>query len=331
MRTLVAALLIVALPLAAVGDERTQALAAHIEALEHNGVLNDAARIQQMYDALIAIADLPPDRSVEPLLERHAKAGYRLPGFRTDDGHRTAITTHDTAAAARFAQQQWARQRGRIMAQVALAARTGAFDFRASEATLAGYAQAFAKASDTELAVTRSGIAAALSEGAAVEPLTLILVERLKDMELANLLLAQGRPELLIHMLQRIAKAFPADDAVPLLAAATTRPELASAAVARIGRLSVKSHVAHDWLLEHFADEKLGPSAAAALAATGDPIAIAAMADTLHGSKDVLTRSRAALGLKLADTRAARDALKRFADDPDAPASLRAQVREWLR
>ena len=321
----------IGLTLTATADERTQALAAHIEALEHNQVLTDTARVQQMYDAIIAIADLPPDSAVEPLLKRHAKSGYRLPGFRSDEGHRTAITTHDTAAAASFALQQWARQRGRILGEVALMAGTGAFDFKASEATLAGYAQAFAAATDEQLAVTRSGLATALVDGAAVEPLTLILVERLADVELAELLLAHGRPEILVHMLPRIAKAFPADDALPILAAATARDELASALVARIGKLSVKSHAAHAWLLDKFGDERLGASAAAALASTEDPVAIAAMADKLNSADTALARNRAALGLKLAGTRAARDALQKFVDDPAAPAGLRAQVSDWLR
>lgn len=330
MRILLA-IVFIGLALPASADERTQALAKHIDALENNQVMTDTARVQQMYDAIIAIADLPPDTSVEPLLDRHAKSGYRLPGFRVDEGHRTAIATHDTAAAASFALQQWARQRGRILGEVALTAGTGAFDFTASEATLAGYAQAFAAATDEQLAVTRSGLAAAIVEGASVEPLMLILVERLRDTELAHLLLAHGRPEILVHMLPRVAKAFPADDALPILAAATQRDELSSALVARIGKLSVKSHAAHAWLLDQFGNERLGTSAAAALALTEDPVAIAAMADKLHSVDTPLARSRAALGLKLAGTRAARDALQKFVDDPDAPATLRAQVSDWLR
>ena len=325
------AIVFLGLTLPAVADERTQALAKHISALEQNQVMTDAARVQQMYDAIIAIADLPPDATVEPLLERHARSGYRLPGFRVDEGHRTAITTHDTAAAASFALQQWARQRGRILGEVALIAGPGAFDFTASEATLAGYAQAFAAATDEQLAVTRSGLAAALVEGAAVEPLTLILVERLADTELANLLLAHGRADIVVHMLPRIAKAFPPDDALPILVAGTARDELTSALVARIGKLSVKSHAAHTWLLDQFGDARIGTSAATALALTEDPVAIAAMADKLHSAASPLARSRAALGLKLAGTRPARDALQKFVDDPEAPAALRAQVSDWLR
>src|SRR5690606_17641644 len=112
MRLVAIALLLLAAPFAASADESTRTLAATIEALETNKSLDDEARIRQMYDARVKIADYPPDAEVEPLLDRHAKAGYRLPGFRTDEGHRTAITTHDTAAAAQFALDQWARKRG---------------------------------------------------------------------------------------------------------------------------------------------------------------------------------------------------------------------------
>ena len=313
-------------------DEATRALAAQIEALETNKSLNDEARITQMYDGLMTLADLPPDAAVEPLLERHAKAGYRLPGFRTDDGHRMAITTHDTSAAAQFALDQWARERGRILAEVALRARTGAFDFKASEATLAGYAQAFAAASDAELSVTRSGITAALADGARVEPLLLILFERLHDADLAKHLLAQGDDKLVVHMLPRIADALPAETALALFTRTTPREGLASALVAQIGRLSGKSRAAHDWLLARLGDPALGPSAAAALARTGDPVAVAALADTLHDPNAAgAARARAALGLKLADTRAAQDALKQFVDDPSSPPALRTQVSGWLR
>ncbi len=317
--------------LSVAADERTQALASHIEALEHNQVLTDTARIQQMYDALIAIADFTPDPLVAPLLERHAAAGYRLPGFRTDEGHRTAIMTHDTAAAAKFALQQWERQRGRVHAAHALSDQTGALDYDVSEGMLAGYAQGFAAARDADLAVARDGLADALNAGRPVEPLALILVERLTDRGLATLLLERGRTDIVVHMLPRIAKAFPADDALPILIAGTTRSELASALVARIGKLSGKSHAAHAWLLDQFGDERLGTSAAAALAQTEDPVAIAAMADKLHAAGKPLARSRAALGLKLSGTRAARDALQKFVDDPESPAALRAQVSDWLR
>ena len=94
---LLAITVLLALPFAAPADVATRALAAEIEALETNKSLNDEARITQMYDKLMTLADLPPDAAVAPLLERHANAGYRLPGFRTDDGHRIAIATHDTA------------------------------------------------------------------------------------------------------------------------------------------------------------------------------------------------------------------------------------------
>ncbi|MEX0900287.1 MAG: hypothetical protein WD081_06310 [Gammaproteobacteria bacterium] len=330
MRILLAMLLL-GLPLFAATDERTRALAEHIEGLEHNQVLTDAARVQQMYDALIAIADFTPDPLVAPLLERHAAAGYRLPGFRTDEGHRTAIMTHDTAAAAKFALQQWERQRGRVHAVHALADQSGTIDYTVSEGMLAGYAQGFAAASDADLAVARNGLGDALKAGRPVESLALILVERLADRGLATLLLEQGRPGIVVHMLPRIAKAFPADDAVPILVAGTTRGELASALVAQIGKLSGKSHAAHTWLLDQFGDDRLGTSAAAALALTENPIAIAAMVDKLHGPGTPLARSRAALGLKLSGTRAARDALQKFADDPNAPPALRAQVTDWLR
>ena len=316
---LLAITVLLALPFAAPADVATRALAAEIEALETNKSLNDEARITQMYDKLMTLADLPPDAAVEPLLERHANAGYRLPGFRTDDGHRIAITTHDTAAAARFALDQWARERGRILAEVALRARTGAFDFKASEATLAGYAQAFAAASDDELSVTRSGITAALADGARVEPLLLILIERLHDAELAKHLLAQGDDDLVVHMLPRIADALPAETTLALFTRTTLRAGLASALVAQIGRLSGTSRAAHDWLLAKLGDPELGPSAAAALARTGDPVAIAALADTLNVPAAVYA------------ARAAQDALEQFVDDPASPAGLRTQVSGWIR
>lgn len=330
MRRLLTTLVLLTLPLGAVADERTRALADHIRALETNKVLDDVSRIQLMYDAIIEIADHAPDAEVAPLLERHARTGYRVPGFREDDGHRIAISTHDTASAAKFALQQWERQRGLAVATGALAS-GDVLDFDVPEATLAGYAQAFANAGRDRLQPLRAPLAAALDAGAPVEPLTLILVERLHDVPLASALLAHGRAELVVHMLPRIGEALSDAEALPVLVAATARDELASAAVLQIGRLAASHRAAHDWLLAAFDDRRLGASAAAALAKTGDPIAIASMADKLNGDGSTLSRSRAALGLKLSQTRAARAALERFAADPDAPPELQAQVRDWLR
>jgi hypothetical protein len=124
--------------------------------------------------------------------------------------------------------------------------------------------------------------------------------------------------------------AFDSQTALGLLQDASRRADIASAALLAAGGLARHDATARAMLLEQIADPGNGPSAAAALAAIGDPAIAAEIGRRLRATHADQARRLHVLALKLDASPSAREELRRFVAARQGPAQLRAEVQQWL-
>lgn len=321
--------------LAALAAEgRATLLAARLELIAHDGTLSDVAQEWLLDRGLHALARLEPSPAARATVTRLA-ARAPIVYTRADPDHgERATPLYDAGATARFVLHRWERHAARAAAKADLAARrtsaVARFADAASEPARSGIADAFRAAATAEIAAQRPAVAGALAQGRRVDALALILAERLADSDLFALLVdyADGREAL--AALAAARSALDANSAFETFERASRRADIASAAVLEAGRLAANDAAARRFLFDALADPGIAPSAAAALAALGDPGVSAEIGRRLSLARTDEERRLLVLALSLDGNPAARAELRRFARSGAASPQLQAKMRRWI-
>jgi hypothetical protein len=319
--------------LAAAG--RATELAARLERIAHDATLNDVSQEWLLDRGLHALARSAPTPAARASVARLATRQPRV-YTRIDPDHGDRATPlYDAGATARFVLRQWDRVAAReaAAAEIATGRTTPIVRFAGAVANgpaRDGIADAYRAAPRAALAAQRADVVDALAQGRRVDALGLVLAERLADATLFGLVLDYADEPVALAAIPAVARTHDAGTALALLARASRRADVASAAVLEIGRLAEANAAARHFLFESVAEGDIGPSAAAALARLGDPTVSAEIGRRLAASDDEPTRRRLVLALKLDASPAARSGLERFVMTGAGSAPLRNEVRQWL-
>jgi len=319
--------------LAAAG--RATELAARLERVAHDATLNDVAREWLLDRGLHALARIAPSPAARASVARLASRPPLVYAHIDPDHGDRATPLYDAGATARFVLRHWDRIAARDAAFAEIGAgRTAAierFDGAAEgDPVRDGIADAYRDAPPAALATQRAAVADALLQGRRVDALGLIVAGRLEDAALFGLVFDYADEPVALAAIPTLARTLDDAAAFALLARASRRADVASAAVLEIGRLAAGDGAARQFLLESVAEPDIGPSAAAALARLGDPAVSAEVGRRLAASDDEATRRRLVLALKLDSSPAARTELARFVKTGAGSAPLQKDVRQWL-
>jgi hypothetical protein len=319
--------------LAAAG--RATELAARLERIAHDATIPAISQEWLLDRGLHALARGTPTPAARSSVTRLA-ARRPLVYTRIDPDHGNRATPlYDTGATARFVLRQWDRAEARDAAAADIAAgRTAAVarfaDAASGGAVRDGIADAFRAAPPAALAAQRAAVEDALAQGRRADALGLVLAERLADADLFGLVVDYADEPFALAAIPAAARTLEPGAALALLARASRRADIASAATLAIGALAPRDPAAQRFLLEAVAEPDIGASAAAALGRLGEPAVSAEIGRRLDVAADEGTRRRLVLALKLDGSPAARDALGRFAKGGAGSAPLRQEVRQWL-
>lgn len=313
-------------------------LSLRIQRIATDRTLAAAAREWLLDRGLHQLATLVPTAEARAIVQQLAGRRPEVLTLVDPDHGDRATPLYDTGATARFVLRAWERQAARRQAEAELAAgrsaAIGRFAGRsapgAHDPVRAGIAEAFASAPRAQLAGQRVAVAAALVAGERVDPLALVLAERLADPELARLVIDHAEAAIALDAMRSLPSVLDPTAMLGLLLHASRRAEIASAAVLEIGRLAVDDGGARSFLYEQLADPALGPSAAAALAAIGDPAVAAELGRRLRAAPSEQSRRLHVLALRLDASPAAHEELRRFAAAQQGSAQLRQEVQQWL-
>lgn len=320
-------------------DRHVSELAFRLDDIAGDRSLHPVARawlLNRGLHELVLLAPTPEARSV--VLELSHRKPEVFTKVDPDHGDRTT-PLYDTGATARFVLRSWQRESARTEAREDLASgrvvavdRFAAADNRtaAGDAIRAGIIEAYADAPLPQLLSQRDTLAAAMTSGAHVDELALVLARRLADVELATLVLGRADPSIALAAIYSLLQVFEANSALEMLVHASGRAEISSAAMLEIGLLARYDRAARTVLLESLEDPDLGPSAAAALAGIGDPAVPAEVGQRLRASRSDWSRRMYVLALKLDSSPAARQELHRFLETGRGPPQFRREVRQWL-
>lgn len=315
-------------------EGRASELAAQLDLIARDGTLEDVAQewlLDRGLHALSRISPTPAARATVIRLTARAPTVYT----RVDPDHgERATPLYDAGATARFVLRNWERGAARAAAAASLAARdarvVARFAAAASDAARAGTADAFRDAPLDEIAAQRHAVGSALAAGRRVDPLALIVAERLADPALFGLLVDYADEREALAAVAKAPRALDAASALEALARASRRADIASAAVLAAGGLAEHDAAARRFLFESLADPGIAPSAAAALGALGDPGVSAEIGRRLESARTDGERKLLLLALRLDPSPAARTELERFARAGTGSPQLRAKTRRWL-
>lgn len=303
--------------------------------LRRDPALSDAARERLLQDTVLALADTAPDSGLRAEVNALASWTPRTWVWTDEHGHRQEFPLYDVAAAAAFTERRWqeaAAQRataadldaGRALDLLARYSTAGAAERRGME-------DAVRTVPPAGLAPLRDALLGGLSRGEALGGLALALARRGHDAGLLEAVLLGADGPTALTALRVLDDAAWGGDALGLLETASSRDEIASAALYRIGALLPASPEAGEFLLARLGGPG-GATAAHALASAGDPGLIDRLAGILASREATeLRRRHALLGLRLADDDRAEGHLAAFAARPDAPPALVQEVPSWLR
>ncbi len=303
--------------LAAAG--RATELAARLERIAHDATLPAISQEWLLDRGLHALARGAPTPAARASVSRLATR-RPLVYTRIDPDHGDRATPlYDTGATARFVLRQWDRAAARDAAAADIdAGRTAAVarfaDAAAGDAVRDGIADAFRAASPAALAAQRPAVEDAMLRGRHADALALALAERLADAALFGLVVDYADEPAALAAIPAAVRALEANAALALLARASRRADIASAATLAIGMLAPRDPAAQRFLLEAVAEPGIGTSAAAALGRLREPAVSAEIGRRLDGAADEATRRRFVLALKL----------------DGGPAPLRQEVGQWL-
>lgn len=321
----------------AAGD-RANDLAARLEVIAHDATLTDVAQEWLLDRGLHRIARLGPTPAARATV---ARLSTRAPIVYTrvdpDHGDR-ATPLYDAGATARFVIRTWNRNEARQIAEAELAAgNTRSVDRYAAHAAehahgpvLSGIADAFRAAPAPQLASQRAALVAAIEAGQRVDALALVVAERLADSALFDLVFDNGDAETALAAVPAVARGLDAQTALGVLARASRRGDVGSAALLEIGRLAGNDAAARQVLFDALSDPARAASAAAALARLGDPSVSAEIGRRLAAAKTEDERRVLVLALKLDANPAARAELGKFEQSRRGSPKLQQEVRAWL-
>jgi hypothetical protein len=314
---------------------RSTELGARLEGIARDATLNDVAQEWLLDRGLHALARSAPSPAARASVSRLALR-KPLVFVRVDPDHGDRATPlYDAGATARFVLRHWDRVAARDVAAAEIAAGRTAAILRFAgtsegDPVRDGIADAYRAASRGALASQRAAVADALAQGRRVDALGLIIAERLADASLFSLVFDYAEEPVALAAIQSVARTLDDSAAIALLARASRRADVASAAVLEIGRLAAGDAAARKFLFESVAEPDIGPSAAAALARIGDPAVSVEIGRRLAGADDEPTRRRLVLALKLDASPAAKVELARFKKTGAGSAPLQKEVRQWL-
>jgi len=316
--------------LAEAGD--ADGLARHMAEMKTDPELADAARERLLHDSAMAAARLHPDDALEAEVRALASYESRTLVWTDEHGYRETRPLYDFAATSRHVRRIWAEERSRSVTARAIAASDVAIVERyatAPAAERAGAVAAFRDASADRLAVFQPALMDALDRGIAVDGLAAVAADKLRDAALMEKVLSAGAADTARRAIEAIRSPDWAGEASRLLEIAAGRQDIASAAFLALGRQAATDPGAVEFLFQALGGPS-GPSAAAALARLDDPEIVNRLADSLRSAGDDTTRRHALLGLRLADSPIATQALAVFVRDPGSPPELVAEVPPWL-
>ncbi len=313
---------------------RTSALAQQLQRISSDRTLQPIAREWLLDRGLHALARLAATPEARTVVQRLSGRSPEVFGRIDPDHGDNATPLYDTGATARFVLRAWLRSEARATAAAELAARgTGLIQRYAASASAPqreGIVQAFEAAPTADLAAQRSAVIAAMSAGARADEIALVLARRLADAELASLVIGHADARVALDALRFLPTTFDSQSAFRLLAEASRRADIASAATLAIGGLARHDATARAFLFEQIQDPELGASAATALAGVGDPAIPAEIGRRLRTAPTETSRRLHVLALQLDGGPAALSELSRFVATRRGSAQLRTEVRQWL-
>jgi hypothetical protein len=317
---------------------RATDLAAALERISHDAVLVDVAQEWLLDRGLHALARLEPTRAARVTVVRLSFRAPAVFGIVDPDHGRRATPLYDAGATARFVLRSWDRDAARRKAASELAAGSIApvarFASRgvsgAADPAREGIAEAFRAARPAEFAAQRAAIVDAIGAGRRVDELALVAAERLADRALYDLVVDYADEPVALAAVAGASSALDASSALAVLARASRRGEISSAAMLEIGRLARSDGAAQQFLLAALADPGTAPSAAAALGRLSEPAVSAEIGRRLAGAPDEPSRRLLVLALRLDPGPAARAELERFALSGAGSPQLQKEVRQWL-
>ncbi len=319
-------------------ERRVTDLAARLDLIAHDRTISDVAQEWLLDRGLHSLARLEPTaRARETVLRLTSRRPIVYTRIDPDHGDR-ATPLYDAGATARFVLRNWERNAARGAANADLAAgRTTVveqFSVRATDdgfdPVRAGIADAFRAAAPVLLRPQRLAIIEAIGLGRRVDELALILAERLADAELFDLVFGLADGPVALTAVPAVTRTLDPQTAFGRLSIASRRAEIASAAVLEIGRLAKSDAASRQFLFDALEQSDIGPSAAAALAALGDPAVAAELGRRLAGIRSEESRRMVVLALRLDASAGAREELWRFAASKQGSAELQREVRQWL-
>jgi hypothetical protein len=319
-------------------DGRATLLAARLDLIASDATLTDVAQEWLLDRGLHRLARIAPTREARATVNRLAlRAPLVYTRVDPDHGDR-ASPLYDVGATARFTLRSWDREAARAAAQAELEAGSTRAVRRhaelaardASSAAAAGIADAFRAAPPSQLAAQRAAIASALSEGADVDALALVVAERLADRALFDLVFDYAGEATALAAIPAAVRAFDAATALATLSRASRRAGIASAAVLAVGRLAPQDAAARQFLLDALSDPGTAPSAAAALGRLADPGISAEIGRRLARAQTDDERRVLVLALTLDSGPAARAELERYAQAGAGSPLMKGKVRRWL-
>jgi len=316
-----------------VGAGDAVGLAHHMIAVKEDPSLGDPARERLLHDAAMSAVRVQPDEALENFVRRLASYESRTLVWTDEHGFRETRPLFDFAATSRHVRRIWAEEQSRDQAAVAID--TGDFEIvtryaQGTTAERAGMSAAFQEASGARLAVYQPVLLDTFGRGEPVDELAVIVAVRTGDDALMEAVMSAGTPDATRRAIDTVLLPKWTGRSSRLLEIAAAREDVGSAAVLALGRLANIDPDAVDFLFDSLGGPS-GTSAAAALARIADSNIVARLSAMLHTSGDEITRRHVLLGLRLADSAAASEALADFARDPVAPSGLVAEVPSWLR
>lgn len=313
---------------------RTTELAQRVRSIALDRTLEPVAREWLLDRGLHALARQQPTPEARSVVQQLAGRPPEVFGRIDPDHGDHATPLYDTGATARFVLRAWQRSDARAAAKADLAAgRTQLIErFAASPSgpVRDGIVEAIDDAPPAQLFVQRNAAAAAMSAGARVDEVALLLARRLADVELASLLIGHADARVALDALRLLPGVLDSQSAFRLLADASRRADIASAAMLAIGRLARQDASARSFLFGRVDDPELGASAATALASIGDPAIAAEIGRRLRAASSDTARRHFVLALQLDGGSSARDELGRFVATGQGSAQLRSEVQKWL-
>lgn len=279
--------------------------------------LRAEARLQQL---LLRLRDAPAQARVE--IEALLDYSPRVYTDAIDPEHRgRTVPAFEIAGSARAVLRHWDARTAKATYRDALArADFAALRSAADSRTLAALID---EADAAGLALLQQ---AALPQPAA----RVALFERSGDAALIRELLREPADAASRQLPTRIAERLAAPDALALLADTEIHETRRSAARLAIGSLASTHAPARQFLLDTLGDAQ-GASSATALARSLDDTTLAAIDSVLADGRDNRRTRHALLVLHLSGDARADARLRAYARDAAQPATLREEVRAWLR